>query len=252
MTATRGAPSQTAPPSEVGSSPHPRTLGLVAGLGVAASTHYYREIVRACTARNVVPDIVLIHADVTHTLRLAAAGQSSELADYLAAIFHRLALAGAQIAAIPAITPHLCAAELAQRSPLPFINILDTLAHEARLRNIHRAAIFGTRAVMQSNLFGALPEVELIQSTPDETTLIHTTYLNLVNTASATPQQHAALTSLAQTLIARERLDAILLAGTELSLLFTPASTPFPHLDAARLHIDAILNAMLEPATRTK
>jgi aspartate racemase len=105
---------------------------------------------------------------------------------------------------------------------------------------------------MQSNLFGALPEVELIQSTPDETTLIHTTYLNLVNTASATPQQHAALTSLAQTLIARERLDAILLAGTELSLLFTPASTPFPHLDAARLHIDAILNAMLEPATRTK
>jgi aspartate racemase len=245
MTAARGAPSQTAPPSEVGSSPHTRALGLVAGLGVAASNHYYREIVHACSARNVVPDIILIHADVTHTLRLAVAGQTSELADYLAAIFHRLALAGAQLAAIPAITPHLCAAELAQRSPLPFINILDTLAAETRQRNIRRAAIFGTRTVIESNLFGALPEVDLILPAPSEIDLIHTTYLDLVNTASATSQQHTALTSLAQNLIARGRLDAILLAGTELSLVFTPANTPFPHIDAASVHIDAILKAIL-------
>ncbi|MGD0798307.1 MAG: aspartate/glutamate racemase family protein [Acidobacteriaceae bacterium] len=201
-------------------------------------------MVRACTACSVVPNIVLIHADVAHVLRLAAAGQTSKLADYLAAIFHRLSLAGAEVAAIPSITPHVCAAALAQRSLLPFINILDTLAHEARRRNIRRAAIFGTRTVIESNIFGALPEVDLIEPTPGEIDLIHTNYLELVNTASARPQQHTALTTLAQTLIARERLDAILLAGTELSLLFTPANTPFPHIDAARVHIDAILNAI--------
>jgi hypothetical protein len=39
-------------------------------------------------------------------------------------------------------------------------------------------------------------------------------------------------------------VDAILLAGTDLSFVFGPENTDFPHLDGARVHLDAIMRAV--------
>jgi hypothetical protein len=42
-------------------------------------------------------------------------------------------------------------------------------------------------------------------------------------------------------LIERERLDGVVLAGTYLAFVFNPNNTDFPHVDGARVHIDAIM-----------
>jgi hypothetical protein len=47
------------------------------------------------------------------------------------------------------------------------------------------------------------------------------------------------------TLIERENLDAIVLAGTDLAFVFDQANTDFPHVDGARLHVDAIMREIL-------
>jgi aspartate/glutamate racemase len=39
-------------------------------------------------------------------------------------------------------------------------------------------------------------------------------------------------------------VDAILMAGTDLTLLFNDANTDFPHIDCAALHIQKILDVM--------
>jgi hypothetical protein len=39
-------------------------VGIVGGLGVGATVHYYEKIAAACKARGVVPDLVIVHADV--------------------------------------------------------------------------------------------------------------------------------------------------------------------------------------------
>jgi aspartate/glutamate racemase len=49
---------------------------------------------------------------------------------------------------------------------------------------------------------------------------------------------------MAHTLVERENLDAILLAGTDLSFIFEPHNTDFPHLDGARSHIEAIMQRL--------
>jgi aspartate racemase len=36
----------------------------------------------------------------------------------------------------------------------------------------------------------------------------------------------------------------VVLAGTELSLVFNEGNTDFPHLDCARLHIEAIVRGL--------
>ena len=38
-------------------------VGIVGGLGVGATVHYYEKIAAACTARGVIPDLVFVHAD---------------------------------------------------------------------------------------------------------------------------------------------------------------------------------------------
>jgi aspartate/glutamate racemase len=57
--------------------------------------------------------------------------------------------------------------------------------------------------------------------------------------------QHRHLTSLAHTIVQRDRVDAIVLAGTDLTLVFNAHNTDFPYLDCAALHLQAINDLML-------
>jgi aspartate racemase len=46
----------------------------------------------------------------------------------------------------------------------------------------------------------------------------------------------------------RDNVDAIILAGTDLALLFNESNTEFPAIDCAALHIAEIANAMTNEA----
>ena len=61
--------------------------------------------------------------------------------------------------------------------PLPLVNLLDLIGVEMHRRRIHRAALFGTRFVIESGLFGQLPGVELVLPRPEEIAYLHDTYL---------------------------------------------------------------------------
>jgi aspartate/glutamate racemase len=61
---------------------------------------------------------------------------------------------------------------------------------------------------------------------------------------------HRQLRSLAHKVIERENLDAIVLVGTDLAFVFNEENTDFPHLDGARVHIKAIMDALLKLSRR--
>lgn len=42
-----------------------RCVGIVGGLGVGATVHYYERITAACSALGVIPDLVFVHADTS-------------------------------------------------------------------------------------------------------------------------------------------------------------------------------------------
>ncbi len=69
--------------------------------------------------------------------------------------------------------------------------------------------------------------------------------LGLIGGLGGTEHQYRALHQLAHTLIEREGIEAIILAGTELSLFFNRANTDFPHIDGARLHLEAIMEQLI-------
>jgi aspartate racemase len=220
-------------------------LGLIGGLGVGATIHYYQELVKAQAARGLPLHLLIVHADVNRVLSHVRDGNIIELAEYLAGLIRQLQGGGAQIAAVSAITPHICISELVRRSPLPLVNLVAEVAAEIRRRGLKRVALFGTRFVMESALFGQLEGIaEVVKPKPDEVDLIHEIYLQLVGDAAGSAKQFQALTQIAHTLCARDGAEAVVLAGTELSLVFNEGNTDFPHIDCARLHIEAIMRSL--------
>ncbi len=217
---------------------------MIGGLGVGATVYYYQELVKAHAARGCVPNLLILHADVNRVLKYAAAGDTAQIAEDFLNLFHRLTAAGAQVAAIPAATPHLCAPELIQRSPIPLVSLVDEIVREVRARELERVALFGTRFTIETGLFGRLREVDVVVPRPSEIDFIHQTYLELVNLGSGTEQQYRGFHQLAHLLIERDGIEAIILAGTELSLVFNRTNTDFPHIEGARLHLQAIMEQL--------
>ena len=220
----------------------PCKFGLVAGLGVGAGIFYYRSLVKAHVARGLSPSILMVHADVRRVMGHAAAREVPELASYLTGLLRQLAGGGAEIATIPAFAPQICAQELAKMTPLPLIDLLDVIVAEVGRRKLQRVAIFGARVTIETKLFGRLQNADVITPSPAEVDLLGSIYVRIVEEEHASEADYATLRALAHTLIDRERLDAILLAGTDLSFVFNPENTDFPHLDGARAHIDAIMH----------
>ena len=222
-----------------------RCIGLIGGLGVGSTVHFYQELAKAHAGRGRVLNLVLAHADVNRVLGAAQAGDKAGLAEYLAELIARLANAGAEFAAIPAVTPHICIAELLNLSRLPIVNLVEELQREIEARGWRRVALFGTRFTMQSGLFGLLEDVEVVAAAPSEIDFVHQTYMQLVS-PGGWDEQRESLSRLARELMERERVEAVILAGTELALVFNESNTDFPHLDCARLHLNAIVRRALD------
>lgn len=207
-----------------------RNLGLIGGLGPGATVHYYNQLTKGSAG-----EMLIVQADMALVRAHVQRGDREALASYFASLVERMALGGAELAAISAVTPHICIRELEKISPLPLVNIIDVLAREIRARGYKRISLFGTRFVVESRMFGMLDGVEIV--VPAEVDTIDRIYFQ---TVEGRTDGRAELSRIAHSL----DVDAVILAGTDLALIFDETNTDFPHVDAARLHVQAILDAL--------
>jgi aspartate racemase len=220
-----------------------RCLGLIGGLGPGATVHYYRGLLAAHAARGRVARMLIAHADVDHGRPLAEANRLDELARYLAGFIDSTAAGGAEMAAIVAVTPHICTAQLLPLLRIPLIDMVTEVAREIQARGLKRIALFGTRPTVESRMFGRLG-VDVVMPKPEEIDLINNAYLDVVYDRS-TPAKIDRLRELAHTLVKRDGAEAVLLAGTDLSMVLSESNAGFPAIDCAGVHIAAITKKLL-------
>src|SRR5690349_24387796 len=113
-----------------------RCLGLIGGLGPGATVHYYRGLIAAHAAQGRVARMLIAHADVDRARPLAEAGALDELARYLNGFIDATAAGGAEMAAIVAITPHICAPQLAPLLRIPLIDMIMEVDAAIRARGL--------------------------------------------------------------------------------------------------------------------
>lgn len=216
-------------------------IGLIGGLAFRAGIHYYDRLLRRYSAHQKPLDLVLYHADVERVLNYVAAGDRHALGSYLGSMANSLFDAGAKLVAVTAVAPHLAIKDMEAAARGPVVNILETIDANVRARGLLKVAVFGNRAVIQSNIFGALKAgmaTSLEASLVEE---IHNTYSDIAaHGKRGTKPESERLRAIAHHLIEKHAVQCIVLAGTDLSSFYADQKPDYPHLDVAQLHIEQI------------
>jgi len=229
-----------------------RSVGLVGGLGPESTVDYYRRILEAWHREDPssAPSLVIDSLDVQRGLELIEADRPA-FVEYLLASLRRLAGAGVDFAAITANTPHIVFDELAARSPVPLVSIVEVCAETARQRGLHRLALLGTRFTMEGRFYPEVFErVGITVVPPDGTdrSWIHERYFGQLIKGDFRDDTRREFVSLVGRLRAEAHVDGVILGGTELPLLLsTPTIAGIPALDTTALHVAAIVGRLRRP-----
>ncbi len=220
-------------------------IGLIGGIGPAATVFYYERIVQAFAAAELLLHLTIAHTSALNLSRNVAAGRIDAQAAEFNRVTGQLAAAGADVVVITSMGGHFCAKEFAVLSPLPMINGPDSVATYLNQQGIQRVGVLGTRVVMQTCLYGALSELDPVAPIGNDLAQINDDYVTVAIAGAATPAQRERLLAAGESLVRDQRAEAVLLGGTDLNLVYDGVALDFPVIDSASVHVDAIVNATL-------
>jgi aspartate racemase len=218
-------------------------IGLVGGIGPAATEFYYRGLVARHAASQTALNLTIDHADVRELAKNQAGGDAKRQADLFVTHLQRLAAAGADAAAVTSLAGHFCIRELEAMSPLRLINALPAIDAAIANKGLRRVGILGTRRVMESGLYGGISSAEIVLPQGDDLQIVHDNYMRMATDGKVTEEQRQRFFSIGRRLVAEGDAEAVLLAGTDLFLAFDGFDPGFPTLDCADIHIEAIYRA---------
>lgn len=217
-------------------------VGLISGIGPAATDFYYRGLIDAMKAKGARLDLTMVHADAPTLVRNFEASQPEEQADIFLRLTERLATAGADCVAITSIGGHFCIEQFRQHSPLPIIDLIAEMNGHLAQQEYKRVGLLGTDTVMKTRFYGGVTSTEILAPPPHVIDDVHRAYVDMALNASVNAGQRKVFVDAGKAL-ADQGAETILLGGTDLFLAFDGQAVPFETLDCASVHIDAIARA---------
>jgi aspartate racemase len=229
-----------------------KTLGIIGGLGPESTLDYYQRIIalyRERTGDGHYPEFVVVSIDLRKGLDFMDANNLSGMADYLLEGIGKLARAGADFGIISANTPHIVFDEVASGSPIPLISIVEATRAAAKVKNLKRLALFGTRYTMQSNFYPKVfsrEGIELLLPHQHDQDYIHDKYFSELVPGEFLTETRVGLLAIIDRMKAKSAIDGVILAGTELPLILSDAEhNGIPFLDTTKIHCEAAVAQML-------
>jgi len=170
-----------------------RTIGLVGGTTPESTRVYYDLLIRGARQPGADPlhnPVILIYSlNLEELVRIQRTGDRTRVAAYLADILERLRLAGAEIGALTANTPHAYLEEIQTLSSLPLVSIVSATRQSAVDRGFERSLLLGTRTTMEADMypreFAASGIDIVIPGEDDREFLDHTIYVDAILAAAS-------------------------------------------------------------------
>lgn len=221
-------------------------IGLIGGIGPAATDHYYRGLISALAGSGNALELTVAHADAPTLLDNLGREDDAAQAAIFASLIGRLQTAGAQVAAVTSIAGHFCIGELREITPLPLIEIIGEVEAALKERNLHKVGLIGTRKVMETRFYGGLSAVDIVLPEAPDLDRVHDSYVEMARSGRVTDAQRQVFISAGRRLVEDHGAEAALLGGTDLFLAFDGGDCGFDLVDCATLHIDALARAAAE------
>ena len=225
---------------------------MIGGLGPESTLDYYQRIIalyRERTGNKHYPEFVVVSVDLRKGLDFMDANDLRGMADYLLDGIGKLERAGVDFGIISANTPHIVFDELAPKSPIPLISIVEATRTLAKMQNLKRLALLGTRYTMQANFYPkvfAREGIYLFVPDPQDQDYIHDKYMNELVPGKFLADTRAGMLAIVDRMKATSDIDGVILAGTELPLILRdPTHNNIPFLDTTKIHVEAAVAEML-------
>ena len=215
-------------------------IGLIGGIGPAATDYYYRRLIAAAAANGTDLDLTIAHADSPTLLGNLERNEKAAQVEIFRRLTDRLEAAGAETVAVTAIAGHFCIEEFAAVSPLPVVDLLEETDAAIQSMGTERVGILGTRTAMETRMYGRIASAEVIPPAGPELASVHQSYIDMAKAGKATEEQRDVILAAARRLTADHGAQAIMLGGTDLVLVFDGTDLGFDVIDCAGIHIDAL------------
>lgn len=225
-----------------------KRIGLVGGIGPESTLDYYKGIIAAFrddAAESGYPEIVVYSANLTELMGILEAGDMPRLSDWLVEKIEALHRAGADFAAIGSNTPHVVFGDVAARSPIPLLSIVEATAQKAADLGLHRLGLMGTRFTMQADFYPrAFAARGIAVVVPDEESqqLIQQRLFSEIELGIIKDSTRQELLGIAQRMVDRDGIEGVILGCTELPLVLDrDAYGGVPFLNTTAIHVASIV-----------
>lgn len=215
-------------------------VGLIGGIGPAATDFYYRGLIDRHRAADIPLECTIAHADVREMSRNLTEKTPARQAEIFARLIERMKKAGAEAAAVTSMGGHFCINELLPISPLPLVHGIHAVDAAIRRSGLKRIGVLGTRTVMETQLYGGVSTAELIAPEGEMFGQVGDTYSAMAGIGRVTDEQREIFFAAGRWLCRERGAEAIMLGGTDLFLAFAGREPEFPLVDCADIHVEAI------------
>ncbi|WP_018402786.1 aspartate/glutamate racemase family protein [Marinobacter gelidimuriae] len=222
-------------------------IGMIGGIGPAATEFYYRNLVRASQLSGNATDLELTicHAHASDLIRNIQSNAVSEQVKIFEVLANRLKAAGADALVVTSIAGHFCISELAKVSPIPIIDALSGLESELVKSGYGKVGVLGNKVVMETRLFNSLQNTDVVIPPDEHLDEVHEAYMSIAVSGTATKEQRNTIFQAGQKMCDDQGAQAIVLAGTDLFVAFDGYDCGFRYIDSALVHIADIHHASL-------
>jgi aspartate racemase len=183
------------------------------------------------------PEVTMHTFPLSQYVRYIEAGNWEEVAGLMLSSVAKVAKVGADFAICPDNTIHQAFDLVVQKSPIPWLHIVDEVAVEAKHQNYKCVGILGTRFLMESTVYPtklvAMGIEHRIPEVYDRERINEIIFNELVYgyfSSEARMYFNQVIGGLQN-----QGCDAVILGCTEIPLLVTQGSSPLPTLDSTRL-----------------
>lgn len=230
-----------------------RKIGLIGGMGWASTELYYRYLNKGVQKRvgtGCSAPILMESLNYCELSRLSTPEQWEHAKEVLIASARRLETAGATALMIAANSMHKVADDVAAAISIPLIHIVDATGEKMKADGITAAAVIGTHNVMTGAWFRqrlVRHGLTLLPYDQSRAEVIDTIIYDELMQGKVTEESRRTMRTFI-TDIAKQDVQALVLACTELVMLVDPDANVLPVYDTTRIHVAAGVDWILGDA----
>jgi aspartate racemase len=221
-----------------------RKVGLIGGMSFEGSAVYYRRINEAVNrqlgALNSA-EILMDSVNFEDIVTLQKAGQWDEAGARLAKAARSLKLGGADCVVICAVTMHLVADAVMKATDLPFIHIIDEVAHKLAAARCRKPLLIATAYTMENGFYQARMKshgVEVMVPDAEARSQIHSIIFEELSVGKVLDSSRDKLIAAIEQARAKGA-DSVIFGCTEICLILDADKLPLPGFDSTAIHADA-------------